>query len=125
MPNKAFNTYSSSQILTYTSHRTIERYMASMEAILHELSPLQEEDFSTSMLRPTNPSPQGFSSLPRVSEAFTPNKTFNPQETIQEKNQMQVESTCSFTYTNNYNIHHMLTHKSYKNTLIISIFKLS
>ena len=30
------------------------------------------------------PSPQGFSSLPRVSEAFTPNTTINPQQQLKK-----------------------------------------
>ena len=35
--------------------------------------------YSTQWQAQLTPSPQGFSSLPRVSEAFTPNTTINPQ----------------------------------------------
>ena len=43
------------------------------------------EDFSQLQLQAQlTPSPQGFSSLPRVSEAFTPITKINPQSTAQE-----------------------------------------
>ena len=41
--------------------------------------PSPREGFHNFNVEPT-PSPQGFSSLPCVSEAFTPNTTFNPQQ---------------------------------------------
>ena len=44
-----------------------------------KITPHHEVIFSTTMLSPTKPFTQGFSSLPRVSEAFTPMITFNIQ----------------------------------------------
>ena len=53
------------------------------------------------------PSPQGFSSLPRVSEAFTPNTLFNPPQKIQETRSNASKSNMLIYIHNKYYILHM------------------
>ena len=47
-------------------------------------SPHMEEFSQLQWQAQLTPSPQGFSSLPRVSEAFTPNTTINPQQQLKK-----------------------------------------
>ena len=72
------------------------RHMASMDSILYEQQKsLQEGNPSTSMLIPTNPFTQGISSLPRVSEAFTPIN--NKHSKTRTRNKYK-ESQCNTIY---------------------------
>ena len=85
-----------------------------MEPILHENYPLSKRRISQLQCKAQlTPPSQGFSSLPRVSEAFTPNTTFNPQP----------QSKKTKSNANRFNIlthiHKHLQHAPYTNTLIL------
>ena len=97
-----------------------------MEPILHEKYPLSKRRISQLQCKAQlTPSPQGFSSLPRVSEAFTTNSTFNPQQKF-KKTKPNANRFNKHTHIHKHLQHTPYeTHKSYKNTLTISILQLS
>ena len=77
-----------------------------MDPILHEKYPLSKRKISQLQYKAQlTPSPQGFSSLPRVSEAF--NTTLNPPQKIQGAKSNASKSNMLIYIHNNYYIHHM------------------
>ena len=101
--NKAIHTFSfyiSSLISPIEQQKGI---WLSMEPILHEIYPLTKRRiYQLQCKAQLTPSPQGFSSLPRVSEAFTPKTIFNPQQQNQETKSNASKSNMLIYMHNNY-----------------------
>ena len=83
-----------------------------MEPILHENYPLSKRRISRLQWQAQlTPSPQGFSSLPRVSEAFTPNTTINQQQQLKKIKPNANRFNMLTDNTNNNNIYQIQPHR--------------
>ena len=108
LPLKDIMKYPPSYTYTYTSKITKDIWLQwSPYSMKERTTPHHEVDFLNYMLSPTNPFTQGFSSLPSVSESFTPMNKFNIQTKQGEmkKTKKMHETQCTIT----------LQHKDYNN----------
>ena len=85
-------------------------------------SPHMEEFSQLQWQSQLTPSPQGFSSLPRVSEAFTPNTTINPQQQLKKIKPNANRFNMLTHNTNNSNIFQMQPHRFLQAHSYTSIF---